>query len=189
MNWAPRTLLASCVIALSAFVGASTPSVDGTVERRSTRPALPQGLPVLPLEVDMNAARAFIRLGFGLDESVNFESTELLTPVMRTVQAQQLIQMVSSYNNFEGKRVADALAEFRGQISGVQFGREGSPVIYIELPYWTHQQEETRIQGQGQRIPAYRTDKLVERLRRVMVEKLAADEFNVEHNRVRVWWD
>jgi hypothetical protein len=191
MNLARRICFASCVIALfSSLAYASTPSVDATAERTKTKPALPQDSPVLPLEVDMTAAQTFIRLGFGLDRSVNFQSTEMLTPIMRTVQAQQLIQMVVSYNNFEGKKVAEALTEFRGHVSSVQFGREGSPVIYIQLPYWTHQQEETRIKGQeGKCIPGSVTDKLVERLRHVMVEKLAADEFTVEYNRVRVWWD
>jgi hypothetical protein len=27
-------------------------------------------------------------------------------------------------------------------VSAVEFGREGSPVIYIELPDWTRQREE-----------------------------------------------
>jgi len=123
------------------------------VPREAIRPALPPGKLVLPLEVDMAAAKTFVRIGFGLDESINFQSTEMLTPRLRTVQAQELIRMVESYNNFEGKKVADALAEFRGTVSGVAFGREGSPVIYIDLPYWTHQREEVTTEGKGQKIP------------------------------------
>lgn len=159
------------------------------VPREAIRPALPPGKLVSPLEVDMAAAKTFIRIGFGLDESINFQSTEMLTPRLRTVQAQDLIRMVESYNNFEGKKVADALTEFRGTVSGVAFGREGSPVLYIDLPYWTHQREEVTTQGKGQKIPEGDTQKVVKRLKAVFVDGLLADEFSQEGNQVRIWWD
>ena len=144
---------------------------------------------VLPVEVDMDAARTFIRIGFGLDQSARFESDLMLTPEMRTVQVQALIRMVKSYNSFEGERVADALTAFRGQVSGIQFGREGSPVLYISLPYWTHQREEVDLTGPHERIAEAATQALVERMRKVFVDQLEADEFSVEQHRVRVWWD
>jgi hypothetical protein len=159
------------------------------IDSASIRPALPAGPLVLPLEVDMAAAEAFIRLGFGLDESVRFRSTEFLTPWLRTVQAQKLIQLVKSYNNFEGEKVAGALAEFRGQVSAIEFGREGSPVLYVDLPYWTHQREETLSSGEGVRIPDEDNEMLIRKLHQVFVGELAADEFSVEGRRVRIWWD
>lgn len=174
---------------LTGSSSAATGIVIEPVPREAIEPALPSGPLILPLEVNMDAARAFIRIGYGLDDSINFQSTEMLTPVMRTVQAQQLIRMVESYNNFEGVKVANSLTEFRGAVSGVQFGREGSPVIYIDLPYWTHQREETPSRGMGVRIPRAETEKLVARLRTVFVDTLKADEFSVDGNRVRAWWD
>lgn len=174
---------------LPGSLSAATGIVVGPVAREAIKPALPSGPLILPLEVDMKAAQAFIRIGFGLDDSVNFQSTEMLTPFMRTVQAQQLIRMVGSYNNFEGVKVAESLTQFRGAVSGIQFGREGSPVIYIDLPYWTHQREETPSTGMGVRISRVETESLVARLRAVLVDKLKADEFSVERNRVRAWWD
>jgi hypothetical protein len=137
----------------------------------------------------MAAAETFIRLGFGLDESIRFQSTELLTPRLRTVQAQQLIRLVKSYNNFEGEKVAEVLGEFRGHVSAIEFGREGSPVLYVDLPYWTHQREESRLSGKGDRIPDQENEILIRKLHQVFVGKLAADEFSVEGRRVRIWWD
>jgi len=159
------------------------------INRASIRPALSDQQPILPLEVDMAAATTFIKLGFGLDEAVRFQAIQLLTPRLRTIQAKQLVALIKSYNNFEGEKVAEALAEFRGKVSAIEFGREGSPVLYIDLPYWTHQREETMPGGVGEKIPDNENSKLVKRLEQVFVRNLAADEFNVEGRRIRIWWD
>ncbi|MES1146756.1 MAG: hypothetical protein ABUL52_00010, partial [Solimonas sp.] len=60
-----------------------------------------------------------------------------------------------------GKKVAEALTEFRGQVSAIEFGREGSPVLYIDLPYWTHQREEVNPDGKGVRIGDKDNDSLL----------------------------
>ena len=144
---------------------------------------------ILPLEVDQQVAEAFVRIGFGLNEKQRFQSTEFLTPRLRTAQATPLIRLVKDYNEFNGERVAAAVEKLRGRVSGVEFGREGSPVLYIELPYWTHQREETVPQGMGTKITDAENDDLVAELRQVFVRELKADEFSVNRRRVRVWWD
>ena len=144
---------------------------------------------VLPLEVDQQAAEAFVRLGFGLNEGQRFQSTSFLTPFLRTTQAAPLIRLVKEYNEFDGERVASAVEKLRGRISGLEFGREGSPVLYVELPYWTHQREGVETLVKGIRIPDAENDRLVEELRQVFVDELKADEFGVDGRRVRVWWD
>ena len=144
---------------------------------------------VLPLEVDIQVAETFVRLGYALDKNQRFQSTEFLTPRLRTKQARHLIQLVKSYNEFEGEKVAKALAAFEGRVSGVEFGREGSPVIYVELPYWTHQREEAKPTGTGIRISDEENEKLIEELRKAFVGNLKADEFSVNRRRVRIWWD
>jgi hypothetical protein len=143
----------------------------------------------LPLEVDQQAAEAFVRLGFGLNEGQRFQATAFLTPFLRTTQAAPLIRLVKEYNEFNGERVAAAVEKLRGRISGLEFGREGSPVLYIELPHWTHQREEAETNVQGNRITDAENDRLVEELRQVFVGDLKADEFGVDGRRVRVWWD
>lgn len=97
--------------------------------------------------------------------------------------------MVGVYNAFNGPKVADALLRLRGKVSSIEFGREGSPVIYIELPYWTHQIEETSISGQGTRISESESAALASEIKRLFVTELKADEFSVESRRVRIWWD
>jgi len=144
---------------------------------------------ILPLEVDMATAETFVRLAYGLDRSLGFESTQFLTPRLRTAQAERLVRMVGVYNAFNGPKVADALVRLRGKVSSIEFGREGSPVIYIELPYWTHQIEETSMSGQGTRISESESAALASEIKRLFVTELKADEFSVESRRVRIWWD
>ena len=144
---------------------------------------------ILPLEVDPQVAEAFVRIGYGLDEKKNFQSTVFLTPRLRTVQATPLIRLVKEYNEFNGERVAAAVEKFRGRVSAVEFGREGSPVLYFELPYWTHQREEAVPKGMGTKITEAENEMFIAELRQLFVGELKADEFSVEHRRVRVWWD
>ena len=188
MKPAKEVLFAIAILVASTGALAAAANSAKPLDGKATVPVLAPKSVVLPLEVDMNAAKTFIRLGFGLDDSVNFNALEMLTPRLRTSQAQQLIRLVESYNNFSGKRVAEALGEFRGAVSGVRFGRESSPVLYIDLPYWTHQQEESTLQ-KGQRIPEEDTLQIVRRLEEVFVRELGADEFSVDGNEVRIWWD
>jgi hypothetical protein len=144
---------------------------------------------ILPLEVDQQVAETFVRIGFGLNENQRFQSTEFLTPRLRTSQVTPLIRLVKNYNEFNGEHVASAVEKLRGRVSGVEFGREGSPVLYIELPYWTHQLEESSQSGIGAKIPDDETQKFVAELRQVFVGDLKADEFSVNRRRVRIWWD
>jgi len=144
---------------------------------------------VLPLEVDQQVAETFVRIGFGLNKGQRFQSMEFLTPRLRTSQAVPLISLVKQYNEFDGERVSAAVEKLRGRVSGIEFGREGSPVLYIELPYWTHQREEATTAETDAKIPEAENDKFVAELRQVFVDELKADEFSVNRRRIRVWWD
>jgi hypothetical protein len=141
---------------------------------------------VLPLEVDLKLAETFVRIGYGLEKG--FQSADFLTPRLRTAQAVPLIKMVKQYNDFDGERVAAAVQNLRGKVSGVEFGRDGSPVLFIELPYWTHQREETTAEGMGLKIDDKDIEQFVAQLRKVFVTDLKASEFSVRGRRVRVWW-
>ena len=191
MHLAPRTLSLFLAAACVACGQTSSNSAVRLSPQSAGSPASEPLLPavVLPLEVDIQVAETFVRLGYALDRNQKFQSTEFLTPRLRTKQARHLIQLVKSYNEFEGEAVAKALAPFEGRVSGVEFGREGSPVIYIELPYWTHQREEATPTGAGTRISDEENDKLIEELRKAFVGTLKADEFSVKRRRVRIWWD
>ena len=178
------SFLAGCSEGGFAVSGTPAPVLAGA----SAATAEPAAL-VLPLEVDQQVAETFVRIGFGLNPEQRFQSTEFLTPRLRTAQAAPLIRMVKRYNEFNGEQVAAAVEKLRGRVSAVEFGREGSPVIYIELPYWTHQREEAPPGLAGSKIGDPDNEKFVEELRRVFVGELKADEFTQNRRRVRIWWD
>jgi hypothetical protein len=144
---------------------------------------------ILPLEVDLQVVESFVKIGFGLNQNQRFQSTEFLTPRLRVAQAAPLIRLVKEYNEFQGERVASAVEKFRGRVSAVEFGREGSPVLYFELPYWSHQREEATSDAERTKISEAENDLLVSELKSLFVTELHADEFSVNGRRVRVWWD
>ncbi len=182
----------SIILILSAlFASACNNSGGNYIPTNAAASAPVPGAPrppemVLPLEVDAKLAETFVRIGYGLEKG--FQSTDFLTPRLRTIQAVPLIKLVKQYNEFEGERVAAALQQLRGKVSGIEFGRDGSPVLFIELPYWTHQREETLTEGIGVKIEDKETDQLVAQLKQVFVAELKASEFSVRGRRVRVWW-
>ncbi len=174
--------LVACVTNRGVYFLEASPEIAG-VDRTASQTQL-----ILPLEVNIAAAAAFVKLGFGLEPAIQFQSTSFVTPRLRTLQAQTLVALVKSYGDFEGEKVAEALSNFRGRVSAVEFGRAGSPILYIELPYWTHQLEENATSGPGQRISDEEAKALVAELREAFSVKLKAREFSEEKRRVRIWW-
>jgi hypothetical protein len=165
--------------------------LDPVVKHTEQKPLAIQKPLELPIEVDIAAAESFIKTAFGLVKGQRFQSATFLTPSLRTTQAQKLIALVPSYNNFSGPKVAEALGQFAGRVSSIEFGREGSPVIYVQLPNWTHQRE-MFTGAEGIVISDDQNMKLVMELREVFLNQLKADEFGVmpySNRVVRIWWD
>jgi hypothetical protein len=138
-------------------------------------------------------ALQFVALGYG--DNRGFRSLNFRTEKLNTDQTMAVVQLVQEYNQFDGAAVAAALEQFRGRVSGYEFGREGSPVLYIELPYWTSQAEAhagREAEAGGRRIEDAERDALIAEVRLVFVDRLKADEFDIEEigdRRLRVWWD
>lgn len=170
------------------------PNTPGyTIEAHRLSSSATAAIKELPLEVDMELAKKFVTIGFGprVLGKPGFESTQFLTPQLSTRQASELITLVPEYGQFHGAAVAEALLRFSHRVSGVQFGREGSPVLYIDLPYWTHQREGPLSKGAGERISEEENEKLVQELRQVFVGELNAEEFSIDLIRkrtIRIWW-
>jgi hypothetical protein len=102
-----------------------------------------------------------------------------------------LVRLIKEYRSFRGEQVANALAVFQGRVSSVSFGRELSPVLYIELPHWTHQRELSPLGANGRRIGEEENAQLVAELRAKFVGELRASEFGFvggNSRNVRVWW-
>jgi hypothetical protein len=173
---------------------AESPKVPGyTIEITPLPPAATRGITELPLQVDMALAEQFVKLGYGpqILGQRGFQSTQFLTPELSTKQAAQLVRVVPEYGKFKGDRVAEGILRFAGRVSGVQFGREGSPVLYIHLPYWTHQTEGPINRGKGSRISDEENERLVAELRKVFVSELGAQEFGpdeINKRKIRIWW-
>ncbi len=83
----------------------------------------------------------FVRLGYGDSHDLHVRSLEFRTECLSTSLMQQALRLVPEYNAFEGPKIADGIEKLRGEIMCWQFGREGSPVIYMQLPYWLSQAE------------------------------------------------
>ncbi len=193
----PRILLVALCLSGSASLAQSPqqlPKVPGyTIEVTPLPPSATQGITHLPLEVDIGLAEQFVKLGFGPNVlgQRGFHSTQFLTPRLSTVQAAQLVRVVTEYGKFKGALVAEGIKRFAGRVSGIEFGREGSPVLYFHLPHWTHQREGPLGKGAGSRISEEEHAKLVAELRQVFVGELGAQEFGPDRpnsRTIRVWW-
>jgi hypothetical protein len=182
--------------ALSAQAQQSTEPAKAhgyTIEVTPLPQSATKGITHLPLEVDMALAEQFVKIGFGPQVlgQRGFQSTLFLTPGLSTTQAAQLVRVVPEYGKFNGALVADGIERFAGRVSAVQFGREGSPVVYFELPYWTHQREGPIGGGMGSRISDEEHAQVVAELRKVFVNDLSADEFGpdrINKRKIRIWW-
>jgi hypothetical protein len=149
----------------------SPPSAGFTIKATQLPSSAAVGITEIPLPVDMDLAKQFVTIGFGpmvLGET-GFQSTQFLTPVLSTRQASRLVLLVPEYGPFKGAEVAKGIQRFAGRVSGVAFGREGSPVLYVHLPYWTHQREGPLPRPQGSKITDQDSEQLVEELRSVFV--------------------
>jgi hypothetical protein len=192
-----RLILVVLCLSASPSVGQvpqQLPKVPGyTIEATPLPPSVTQGITHLPLEVDIALAEQFVKLGFGPNilGQRGFHSTQFLTPRLSTAQAAQLVSVVAEYGKFKGPLVAEGIKRFAGRVSGVEFGREGSAVLYFHLPHWTHQREGPVTKGAGTRIGDEEHARLVAELRRVFVGELGAQEFGPDRansRTIRVWW-
>lgn len=184
--------------ATSSIVGAQSvqPVQSGRAPGVIVTPLPPSaitGITHLPAEVDIELASQFVKIGFGpmILGQRGFQSTRFLTPRLSTRQAAHLVRLVPEYGSFKGEPVAQAIERLAGRVSGIEFGREGSPVLYVDLPHWTHQREGSLNKPQGERIPDEEHLRLVDELRRTFVNELGAREFGADRpgdRTIRVWW-
>ncbi|MCP5476542.1 MAG: hypothetical protein H7A19_17060 [Rhodanobacteraceae bacterium] len=144
-------------------------------------------------QAKLHAAEQFVSLGYGdiIRRDAEFWSTQFRTDQLTTPETQVLLRLVKSYNAFSGDRVAAAIEEFKGRVTAWEFGREGSPVVYVLLPYTTNQIEGQRRYIVGNRIPEEAHAALLERLQIVFQSELGASEFTLDDRQhyLRVWWD
>jgi site-specific DNA-adenine methylase len=70
----------------------------------------------------------------------------------------------------------------------VCFGREGSPVIYIDPPYWTHQASNNNNKI-GRKFTEEERKDMIQQIK-FTLSSLKPDELSVNNfGTVRAWWD
>jgi hypothetical protein len=130
---------------------------------------------IVELEARVRASEAaqledaikFVKLGFGDDFGSPFRSLRFRTEKLNTEQTQAVVRLIKEYGWFKGADVADALGPFKGRVSGYEFGREGKPVLYINLPPWTHHREGSYpwVKAPSRRVTVAEKNTLVAELR------------------------
>ena len=139
-------------------------------------------------------------LVFGQDATLNAHTNS----ISDWSELEATIRAVGGYNNFDPERVLNQLHPLFARVESVEVGRESSPVIYVNVPYWTHQQSTPtrpagRDFGMGERIPLEERQALADCLFDAM-RNAAADEISDERadqfgqvssnpHRLRFWWD
>jgi hypothetical protein len=199
---------------LMGLMGAALVVVVGCSKRQATESGptrdLPPGAHVVPsasvdpkvlakLNGDADAAPKrleqtleLVRLVYGDLHGKDTRSLHFRSEALSTDDMKAVLPLVESYNGFVGAKVSEALERLRGEISYYEFGREGSPVIYVHLPYWAHQQEKKQGPQDVKRklLPEEHTA-LVEKVRAVF-KGVDADEIgptSTGDHVIRVWWD
>jgi hypothetical protein len=146
----------------------------------------------------------FVRLGYGDSHDLYVRSLEFRTECLSTGLMQQALRLVPEYNAFEGAKVADGIEKLRGEIMCWQFGRESSPVLYMQIPYWLSQAEKAcpALHDEENAPPCPKPDhdrRLTEaefadltNRAKTLFHDLHADEVGFDQiatNTMRVWWD
>ncbi len=104
------------------------------------------------------------------------------------------IEKIDSYNEFRGKDVAEAVRYLhnKGYVMEAKFGREGSPVLYINPPYWNNQCSNF-VEDPYNRDHFKYSDKERESMYSSIprtLKKYKPDELDrTDYSGVRAWWD
>lgn len=138
----------------------------------------------------INVVQQFVRLGFAdhLDPDAPFYSGDFLTQELTTTEVQAAMSVLPRINTFVGVQVAGSLDRFRGEVRAWKFGRSGTPVLHVLLPFWTHQVEERHVASPvGAPVQDAEHRALIERLQHGLVDELDAFDFTRVDETDHVW--
>lgn len=136
----------------------------------------------------------FVRLGYGdivLDSP--FRSMNFTTDELPSVLLLPAIREVREHNAFEGEAVADGLSKFAGRLMCTEFGRRGSPILWVQFPMWSHQRERCRLTiKDGEKIPDSEYEAVKAEAIKTFVDECFADswgEHEILSRKLWFWWD
>lgn len=139
----------------------------------------------------------FVRLGQRV--SLNFT-----VPIRNRATFDRVMATAQGGNNFDPDLVGSTIGTLFDESMEVDFGAEGSAVLYIEVPYFSGQRLDSTSVGSGDK---YIADRRQDYTRRVIdwARRMRADEITVQQNpateepvvgkpgenpyRIRIWWD
>jgi hypothetical protein len=127
----------------------------------------------------------FVRIGYNdacIDFTVTFREFSLNTN--RFAELKQAIRAAGQYNEFEPAKVIKAIEQVDTLIDEVQFGREGSPVMYLRLIRGVWDQS-------AKTVNVYTTAKLrsIEKQIKGAFSETVFDEWSRDKLAIRIWWD
>src|SRR2546428_3695949 len=90
-----------------------------------------------------NVTEFLVKLVYGEDFNlpVRLLDTKVEAHGERVLELANAIEKIDNYNEFRGEQAASEGRSLHnnGYIMEAKFGREGSPVLYVQPPYWEHQ--------------------------------------------------
>jgi hypothetical protein len=208
-----RAAVLQCAATLVLVIGCSKRQPTDAEPKRDlpALPPVPSGAHVVPsasvdpkviakMTGDADAAPKrleqtieMVRLVYGDLHGKDTRSLTFKTEALSTDDMKAVLPLVDSYNGFVGAKVSEAIERLRGEISNYEFGREGSPVIYVHLPYWTSQQEKNAAsKGYLRRELTAAEHKALSEKVRAVFKSVDADEIDTvsySDHVIRVWWD
>jgi hypothetical protein len=101
---------------------------------------------------------------------------------------QACLNKIGHYNDFDPIEVFKIIAHNNDFYSYVEIGREGSPCLYVNLPYWTHQKA-LLVEGEESRRYTAQEIEYMKDCIEISAKAAQADEITFNHNTIRLWWD
>jgi len=138
-----------------------------------------------------------VKLVFGEDFQlpVRLVDTKIEAHGQGVLDLASSIEKINSYNAFRGKQVADAVRSLHneGYIMDARFGREGSPVLYVQPPYWENQASNyVRKEEQSRKLKNYSEEQRAGMYQAIQhtLKETKPDELEIDNfGYVRAWWD
>jgi hypothetical protein len=142
-----------------------------------------------------NVTEALVKMIYGEDFGlpIRLLDTQAEARGETVLDLANAIEKIRGYNEFRGSRVAEAVRSLhhQGYVMDAKFGREGSPVLYVNPPYWENQASNyVRKDGYSPRkFQDEEREKMYlaigEALHKTKPDELGIDQFGY----VRAWWD
>ena len=144
-----------------------------------------------------NVSEFLVKLVYGEDFHMptRLLDTKIEAMYERVPELIDAIRLVKSYNNFRGEALSDVLRVLheRGYIMEIEFGREGSAVVYVQPPYWNYQASNYDRETLGTSSARKYGDVELEAMKKRIADalrELEPDELHeTRFNTIRAWWD